>query len=580
MFDVSYQKSSSVRNIVAILFILALLFVAYKITMSIEKVKLYNMAKAHYQQNNLVLAEDFFSQAEAIQVISYNDEFAPSLAELSPLRENVQFLAVQADEAYAKGDLALLLKTYHSYQDTLKKHQTGNSAQASFFKALSNRYEIEKKLSTYFLNEKQRFLDQMKNNLTSRNFENEPFIHGLTAIPDQFFGGGKKKKQEVVSLLQKYEQAKWNYIEKNSNFTEAIRLAHKSLLQYQQESVTADWLSDLVEDYGINNLQRDLKSNDITTFIEHAKQFEKLKNDLPTNSKVFTLIDQNISDLFQEAERYAGGGQYERAIELYKKLDVYKDTDTVIAHTEDVWEKNAPLRILQKKFPEKEFRVVSSGSNQWGSLVYVAAVSSQNELYYAAKMPDNTTLLLENKLDSDLPAIGIVLSDSVTDQKVPIIIIQTSSNQRKSTYYGFEIANTELKKRFQIEADMFSVEQPGLFVIENPVGDGQNEVAYFKLGEDNLVYDSAKEEFIPDETASTPEDVTVEMPAESNDNQYVNPLFIETPTDIYAGPHIEHRIIGRISAGETVEYLQQSEEWSQIRVDGIEGWIYRPLANE
>ena len=47
----------------------------------------------------------------------------------------------------------------------------------------------------------------------------------------------------------------------------------------------------------------------------------------------------------------------------------------------------------------------------------------------------------------------------------------------------------------------------------------------------------------------------------------------EIHLNLRTGPGSQHRVLGGVDTGDSVEVLDQGEEWTKIRADGVEGWI-------
>ncbi|MGE5704472.1 MAG: hypothetical protein ACM32O_18245, partial [Clostridia bacterium] len=486
----TYKKTTLTRNVLLVLFSLALIAVLLKLVFAAREISLVKEAQAYYEKNNLVQAEERYARAAAIDVISYGDpQMRSTLSALTPIRTELESLASQVDAAQAASDFAAMRGIYTSYAK-LKQAQQPNPKEAAFFQTISARLGIENKLSAFFTQEKTRAIALMESNLKKRNYENESFVSKLIAIPDAYYGG--KKDDELTALFKNYDRKKFKDIKENRDFAEVVAMTAKSLRTYKQESFQADWLVDLIEQYGKQKLLKESKLSDVADFIEHAKVLEQLRDVLPEASDVFTLITDKIDSFMKYADDFANRNLFERALALYQELGAYTKTGSYIADLEERWLGREPIRLLQKQYPDKTFHNVAQGENKWGASAYMAALADDQTLYYAAKLEDGTVRMLEMPLDRALKVKQITVPDAVTESDRPVILVEAASANRKSTYIGYEVLQAQLSKLFEIEADGLSVEKPGTLLLTNAVGDGENHTAPYTFINGTLTFAGEK----------------------------------------------------------------------------------------
>ncbi|WP_238547455.1 hypothetical protein [Brevibacillus laterosporus] len=205
----AYQRSLWIRNILLILFLLSLIAMGVKIRYSLKKINLYEEAKKHYQERNLLAAEESFAKAQAITTISYGDEaWNKPLSALRSIRQQLESISEQIHATAGENQVGDILELYTTYH-TFKQHaQQEEQLFVDFFTQVSEEHAIEATLKNYFLAMKKTYTTSMQENLTQQNYRDERFVHSLVAIPDEFFGGEKQKKQELISLFRSYDQKK------------------------------------------------------------------------------------------------------------------------------------------------------------------------------------------------------------------------------------------------------------------------------------------------------------------------------------------------------------------------------------
>lgn len=340
----------------------------------------------------------------------------------------------------------------------------------------------------------------LENNLAQKRYRNEEFIASLAAIPDEYYGGTDKKKRELTRLFRSYDEAKFAHLTAAGSFPEVTASAANSLRAYKQASIQADWLVALLERYAKEEIRSAIRQDDLPAFIALAKAYREIRDVLPSRSEALDQIDRYISSKLRQAERYVDARQYEKAIELYRELNALEDTSTLIAEAESRWVDNEPVRLLREKYPDKAYRFVMSGESLWGSQVYAVGLTEDDDpqLYLAAKMPDGNVLYLEKSVGSGVAPSKLSLSEALGEKEAPLIFLEAQGKERTYLYTGFapDLFSSRLAKVFEIEGEGFAAENPELIIVDNPTGEGEGQIAFFKLEEKGLVYEGKKDDYL------------------------------------------------------------------------------------
>ncbi|MFB0831275.1 SH3 domain-containing protein [Brevibacillus laterosporus] len=592
----AYQRSLWIRNILLILFLLSLIAMGVKIRYSLKKINLYKEAKKHYQERNLLAAEESFAKAQAITTISYGDEaWNKPLSALRSIRQRLESISEQIHAAAGENQVGDMLELYTTYHTFKQQAQQEEQLFVDFFTQISEEHAIEATLKNYFLAMKKTYTTSMQENLTQQNYRDERFVHSLVAIPDEFFGGEKQKKQELISLFRSYDQKKYRDVTNRSTFDQVIQSASRSLRAYKQVDIQGDWLLALLEKYASSQIKRSIRNKDLDTFIMQAKAYRQISDVLPGDSESISLLDQHLASQLKQAERYTKANQFEKARDLYQKLSDLQDTSKLVTELEDRWIKHDPIRLLKEKYPDKSFGFVLTGEKRWGSVVYTAGISEEDQhLHLAAKMPDNHSVLyLEESFHTDTKLKNLNISDTLISKETPILIVETTGKNRLSTYYGFvpDLSKKDWVKLFEVEADGFTVEGTGSVILENAEGKGEKEIAAFKLEDNGLVYEEKIRDYLspspetePDVDSDTVTDEKAASGAEEtspHDNEPASPSkndergngSSEDSIKVYAGPGEEYGVIGQIKKGSPIEGIADQNGWYQISFNGNSGWV-------
>lgn len=569
-----YHKSLWVRNLLLVVVAVALVAVAWKVGRSIEKIKLYDQAFAYYETNNLISAEQTFSQASEYSAISYGDEeWTAFMSGLTSIRLQLESLSRQTQAAIGDKQEEQVLEAYQHYQsfkqETFKQQEKQTT---SFFQAISTRLALEKAWSDYY----QQALQQAKSQMQSpKDAEKESFVHTLVLIPDEFFGGKVEKQEELNTLFQRYETAKLRKLAASLSFDDVITRTANSIKLYRQEGIAAGWLQKQLERYAQSEINQTIKQRDLPGFVAMAKAYRQIKEVLPDDSDVLTTIERHLESRIKQAEQYAKVHQFTKAMELYQELGGLLDTSSLIAGVEERWTEYDPTRLLQVKYPDKTFQSVMTGTDHWGAKQYALGVDEkEHRLYLAAKMPDDAnTVSIELALDMDAE-FTVTLSKLQDGKDNPVILVQTTGKERAYKYLGLipHLSQTSLESRFIVEADDLSVEDTTRVIVKNPVGKGENELASFLLEDNGLEYEEKLADLQPDTEESTEPEMTDPDKEKPNDPATQVPPSI----DVHAGPGENYEIIGQVSPDSSIQVVTDLNGWYQIQFDGKEGWIQAP----
>ncbi|WP_232698104.1 SH3 domain-containing protein [Brevibacillus daliensis] len=584
-----YQTSLLLRNILFGLFTIALIILSVKIGFSIKKITLYDQAMAYYQEKNWVAAEEVFAQANAITTIRYGDEiWNESMSALTDTRTQLEVLSEQIQTGKTYTNPELMVDVYDSYHFLKKGSLQADEITSAFFTDISNRLKMEAELKAYFLTGKEQINASLQANLAQKTYKDEEqLILFFAAVPAEYFGDEKKKEQEFVTVFRSYDQKKFKDIASTQSFEDVLSTTAKRINFYNDQDLEADWLPTLLEKYARTEINLAIQKNDLDLFSAKATAYRNIKNALPSDSQVLELIDQHIDSQLRQAKRYEESNQFEKALALYEGLRSVTDTSELIVSLQESWTFHEPLRLLQEKYPDKTFQLVMSDEKKWDSEIFVAAFSKDDQLiHFAAKMPDKSVVYLEDDSFSNRVIKNFTTIEFPLKRKSPIILVETDSESRLSTYYGFvpDLSESKWVKRFEIEGDSFAIEGLNNVVVDNPKGTGENERAYFNLKDTGLEYD---------ENNSIPlikDEESLENPADPLDNSEIPGTEPSTPSkdatettgehasdagmmNVYAGPGETFEVIGQLAKNTSIKKIAEKDGWYQISFDGKDGWI-------
>ncbi|MBP1992476.1 hypothetical protein [Paenibacillus eucommiae] len=565
----SYKRSQQLKVAASILLIVVLAATSYKLYNNYAKIQIYTKAEAAYSANDLIAAEELFHQARNNTWFRYKEaEISKALLQLKPvtdIKSSLQSITSRADQAAKELDIEALISSYNDYQK-LKKDTTAQEADTSFssvFTEMLSRYKTGEQFTISFISFREQLSKDLQTGINKHKFSDET-VSAFLQIPAAYFGDNKQREQEIQTKLTEYDNARVGALAGAKKFAEMLAEGVRLQQFYQDKAVDPAWLQPIIEQYTLDLLAKKLTDQDIKGFIELAKQFEANKPASIAGPKVAAYIQTAINQQFTQADQLAKNNNYKDAIAAYIELGNYKDTTQQQQDTELKWAANEPGYLLQKAMPDQTFTFVIGGktggntfgnaaagnaagnavgnasgdpsdstsgtsntsatsgnaasSNQLGAVIYAAGITEGGKLVWAGWMPDMSIATKEVLIDKSLTIKNMTIAYNISLQGNPTLILEASSNSRKSRFAAFEVdEKSTLTLLFDIEADGFQMEQPGLMLVDHPAGhdgegqvsgngesnwdgdgedQGQGQQAYFKYSNGQYIFSEIKKDFV------------------------------------------------------------------------------------
>ncbi|RNB72431.1 SH3 domain-containing protein [Brevibacillus panacihumi] len=581
-----YQRSFWVRNILLVLVIIALIGTAYKLARSYQKTVLLGQAKTYFEAQNLVLAEEAFSQADAIQAIRTEDEpWSQLLLRLGTVRLELESLALNARIAIEQKEAEQTLAAYQNYHSLQQQAQRENEQVAAFFQQIAQNLAIENQFAMYYQQAMKEAKDQVQASLDHKKYRDQTFIHTLATIPDEYYGGKEKKQNELEALFLQYERNKLRDLAQAGTFDEVVGSLAESHRLYVKEGFPTEWLISLLERYAKEEINQTIREQDLAEFVNRAKAYREQKSILPSRSDVLALIDRQIETLFHQADQFVRSNRFEKALALYQELSRLEDISERLTELEKRWIAYDPGRLLQAQFPDKTLDTLMTGVDHWGAQVYaVGWDEAEGVLYMAALDEDGAAVKLEQALSLNRKSAIFSLSDTLGSEESPIITVEAAGKERTYAYLGLvpDLSRKMFVKRWDLEADGWEAIQPDQILVKNPVGEGEHEIARFSLEKSGLVYKEKWADYLVDAEDQDEPEQTDEQDSENiqaEEGQQTDPNSgkpADIPAlrtyDVYAGPGDTYAIIGQV-VEEGYQVIAKENGWLQIDFDGTQGWI-------
>ncbi|HZG13821.1 MAG TPA: SH3 domain-containing protein, partial [Candidatus Bathyarchaeia archaeon] len=223
--------------------------------------------------------------------------------------------------------------------------------------------------------------------------------------------------------------------------------------------------------------------------------------------------------------------------------------------------------------------------------VYAIAFSDQHELFYARLNADGSVTQYQTTVDKDLEILNFTYTDQLLENNSFVVMIRAKGEERSTRYLGFAVGESTWKPVLSLEADDLTIEAPGKLLVTNPLGDGEQEIAYYVWKGDQFVYDGAKEKLEPptdEEVESADDSSETSEPSDSSGNEdtpssndSAPPLaedeyFLQEAASIHSGPGHDYEIMGKLEPGTVVKAIEEQDGWIKVAFDIGEYWIKLP----
>ncbi|WP_042462560.1 hypothetical protein [Neobacillus dielmonensis] len=471
-----YKKVHFSRNFILILLVLMLVLVGGKIILAHEKLSVFEEAMNLFQKGDLVAAEKMFRAAKLnVAVTDHNKEINEKLSILSPIREKMEDWDEKAADDYDHENLEELVVIYEEWQNNQKKWLGASPVKKDMYQEMLALTGLDKDLQSYFSKIKSKEIASLKNK------DNEETIYNkLNKIPAEYYGGKFAKTNEIKDIFLKYYQDQLNQlITADESLIDLVSEANRQFGMLSSFSIDSEWLVSTLDEYLLKVLKTSMEAKDYAAFAEQANSIKKLSAKMD-ESNVIVYIEKTKNELLSNAKKLAEVNKYEDAVKLYEDLKPLEDTEQLIADTNLAWDRYEPIRVLQRLYPDKEFPQFVNVRNKWGADSAVAAVAADGSVYFGKLTGEQDMTVSNGTLPSGTTVNKLDLKNSFTGSDVPMIFVDAKSTTRKHRYMAYEVKGNTLDQILNVEADNLTAEPDGMLLVDNPVGQGEGELAYYE----------------------------------------------------------------------------------------------------
>jgi hypothetical protein len=478
-----YKKVNRSRNFYLIILICLLVLVGGKIILAHEKINTYEEAIRLYQSGELVAAEKMFRAAKLnFSVSDYNQDINRKLSILSPIREIMEDLDEKATSYYEEMELDRLVDMYNRWQTQQQKWVSGTSIQKDMYGEMLALTKLDQNIKGFFSSIKKTYLTKLQNEVTLNQAAEEQIYTNLKKIPSEYYGGDVAKTKELTTSFQAYYAARINkLINAGAPVIDMVNEGNRQFVMLSRYSIDTSWLQKALDAHLLKVLTIAMEKKDYGTFAEQANSTIKLSANMK-EAKVLVYIEKSKTALLSKARKLTASNKYEEAINIYEALRPLENTEDLITKANLAWDQYDPIRVLKRLYPEKEFPNFVNARNKWGADSVVAAISKDGKIYFGRLKGQEPMMVTEGELKGSPVINKLSLQSSYSTSDSPVIFIDAKSSERKHHYLAYEVGAGSIKPILDVQADNLTVEAKQVILLENPVGQGVGELAYYEPG--------------------------------------------------------------------------------------------------
>jgi hypothetical protein len=478
-----YRKVSLSRNFFLLILIVCLVAVSGKMVLAHKKIATYEEAIRLFESGKLVAAEKEFRAAKLnVSISDHNKDINLKLSILSPIREEMEDLDETASDYHDDKDLENLTKTYDRWQENNEKWVTGTAVQKDMYGEMLALTKLDKDMENYFSEIKKTQFARLDNTSGNDSQEEEEIYDYLNLIPGHYYGSESKKTIVIQASFKKYYSDKMaKLLNTNSPVREIVTEGNRQFEMLFDFSIDINWLRDSLDQHLLKVLTAARDEKDYANFAEQANSTKRLSSEMAA-SKLLGFIEETKTDFITEAQTLIINHKYADAISIYEALTPLEATAELIKITNLAWDKYEPIRVLQRLHADKQFPNFVNATNKWGADSVVAAISNDNLIYFGKLTGEENMVVKEGSIENSLEINKITFHSNLSTSDNPVIFIDAKSESREHRYMAFEVRSESIVEILDVEADHLTVESNGVLLVDNPVGTGEGEQAYYESG--------------------------------------------------------------------------------------------------
>ncbi|MFK9090256.1 hypothetical protein [Bacillus salipaludis] len=484
-----YKKVNRSRNFFVLLLVILIVLAGGKIFMAHEKMAAYEEAARMVQSGHLVAAEKKFLAAKRnLSVTDHNQDINRKLAILSPIRETMEDLDDEAATVQEEKNLDQLIDIYNRWQEKMKNWVSGSRLQQDMYAEMLALTQLDQDFAGYFSGIKKTQIAKLQKNTLNGDAEEEQVFTILNKIPAEYYGDDPAKTKEIQTAFQQYYAAKIKILTTvNASVAQIVTEGNRQFAMLTKLAIDSGWLQNTLDSHLVKVLTTAIDKKEYAVFAEQANTTGSLASNMK-DAKVIPFIEKAKTELLAKAKSLTAGNKYEDAISIYEALKPLENTEELIKNANLAWDQFEPIRVLKRLYPTKEFPIFVNAKNKWGADIVIAAISKDYGIYFGKLKGKEAMAVTEGTLDGSPAVTKLEFDSSFTSSNNPVIYIEAKSKERKYHYLAYEARSGALVKILDVEADNLTVEAKQVLVVDNPVGPGAGELAYYETDPDGTYH--------------------------------------------------------------------------------------------
>jgi hypothetical protein len=498
----AYHKSNRFLLIASAFCMLSLSGGAYKVYQSWNQIRHYSSAHELEQAGKLIEAEEQYRLAADYRTLSYKtQETDESLHNLKPVSE-IKAIIEELDKRVRSSDenrnVQELTKAYQEYESKKSGYgKPGDEFSAKIFADASGYFEIEEHLTEAFSDHKKRLLKNLQSKVDKKTKGEEQDIADLLTIVAVYEQHAPEKSGEVLELVKKSDQLYMDALIKDKGFDDVLKETVPLLVRYQTYGADPAWLITKIDEYAGSRLKKAADEGKAEEFAAMAASFAANKDFARSGSPVNGIIQQGVSAISARAAQLAASGSYQESIGLYKKLSAYADMSAAVKEIEIRWLENDPGQLLGKAASGKTFTSIIGGRATAGGKAAAAGLTDGRKLGLASLSDNGGTSYEEGSLDANVKIRSLKFAPNLSVQGEAVVLLDAESAAGKAhRYMAFEATGSGLRKILDVDADSYTVEQPGTLLVNNITGEGAGQQSFFDFKGGKYAFTRVKPDYI------------------------------------------------------------------------------------
>ncbi|WP_127581434.1 hypothetical protein [Paenibacillus koleovorans] len=478
----SYNRSLWYHRILYLLVAVALVAVVYKTYMSSLRIQKYHQAVNDLELGRLVLAEEGFRKAAANTSLQYKTkEIEELLVQLQPVSQIIDMLKQVEEELRVSDDeerVAEMLDVFAKYNQLIGEYSAKGDSSTLIFQEAIVYYEINERFTATLSDHYKRVTKGLQSQLNKKAFAEEQNLKELLLLHNAIAKNDPKQAAEDLALLESYENARLNAVLKEKGFADALAETARINKIYADSGLSFPLIATRTEDYAKDQLQQLFDQNKIVEYIAMAQAFQSSPDWAPILVNVPGVIAKAISVWIKQADQAVAAGQFDQGIGILTKLGTYTDTAPRIRNAEVRAMEADPARLLLRAAPGRSFNSTASFQSQAGAQSVVLGLD-KNTIGLARLFGDGTVGYSEGVLDEGITVKSLTLAQALSAQGQPLVLVDGASGSRQHRYLAYELQGNALRKIWDVQADRYQVERPGVLLVDNTI-DGPGQQSYYE----------------------------------------------------------------------------------------------------